>query len=1191
MAHPLVFPLRTYFYPVGNTTPLNLIQDIAPEQSANILLLGCGDPRNIFFTLHCNAFGERTSFPRKLDITCCDIEPAVLARNILLFTLIIDDESSKDRCLWNIFYDIYIDAEVMHVLIQQCQKLVDLAADVSSWHASPYGLLLRACTQHTIFELRRYWSLYERFENLPAGQKIRISRAFSEALNKSEKSAGSSRSAGLFQMFATKCISEHFIRFWSSGVNHYDKNATAQAKLINPTFVYSIAGEGFAVHYGTDAFSSFHLAPAFSDSCGSIESRRDISKERAYAFVRSTFQTWCSTFREVASKDMLRIRFFAGDALALCSLLHCRASFPSTPSTFYATRWKATVLELDSGDYDNSSAYAAPLAFDVIDTSNLVDHLGLLNILAVVSPLLSRTPHSSLYTETLLATGSDPRLGFLELMCGDLTMLSLLFDLVPSSFVSGFNSHSNIHELTAHSLTEYSPQFHERLCWKIISFSEPAIIASMYFEPKQLGEFLFNVYLGMFSDENLSLMRMQSSNKDEAFKQKVLRGNLIHYTRATFAAFLKRVKERVTTDWDLVMDVLLEFIISDRTLLVGSNYFQDLCCQLHLFGVFTIETLRPNYSVLARTRIPGWGNIPPIIFVSLVVPRRKLKVLENLPLEKLGSPLLQFDVYVPGFQTVFFCIQTAFGALSNSSGHNEEPTLVLAEDPDSWAGSADLVVSVAVPAWIFSHKGVEVGLNVRSTTSSFHLTSILGFDLHIFRTPVTDKTHVFFTRSRPNAQNKPQGVCILPSRPCIESKTNHTIVRLDASCQCVAEMSTKAFITDPAEQAVLDGPSRVPVVPQQTSACRVTLRFGSVEHFVQFPFPINGNRTRLKIARKSHYIEVIAFPSGHNSPFFSGINVNKFPVLLHGSSPVVWNLHRLYLNRLPVVDLDKDNSLWLKGHLSFAASEYERGVISGGEDPRRSKPLTDVKETLQGMFVQFTEIQGGPRISVFVLKDPVEGGGIYAALFLSSLRLDLSSHSIVLDGYVLPITKTLPKDVLQDLANLGMSVSQVMAVGQEMRAWKQLIPALVERCRQTWMHQDDCEYIKTGRVPLSYAIGENVICHCGQGRDVEGMLRKKEWKRFAPFSTRIAISPLYAVSYMDSVVGNLFRKNDRKAGAEEASKKLGELSLSESHGEGCRKCGSNGQLLACGRCKKVKYCSKKCQQDDWKTHKRLCHQS
>jgi hypothetical protein len=42
----------TFFYRFGNTPATCLRQDLPPEQKADILLLGCGDARNILFTTY-----------------------------------------------------------------------------------------------------------------------------------------------------------------------------------------------------------------------------------------------------------------------------------------------------------------------------------------------------------------------------------------------------------------------------------------------------------------------------------------------------------------------------------------------------------------------------------------------------------------------------------------------------------------------------------------------------------------------------------------------------------------------------------------------------------------------------------------------------------------------------------------------------------------------------------------------------------------------------------------------------------------------------------------------------------------------------------------------------------------------------------------------------------------------------------
>ena len=52
MGHPLAWPKKTYFFPIGATHPRHLSNStvLAPEYTADVLLLGCGGPRSILYT-------------------------------------------------------------------------------------------------------------------------------------------------------------------------------------------------------------------------------------------------------------------------------------------------------------------------------------------------------------------------------------------------------------------------------------------------------------------------------------------------------------------------------------------------------------------------------------------------------------------------------------------------------------------------------------------------------------------------------------------------------------------------------------------------------------------------------------------------------------------------------------------------------------------------------------------------------------------------------------------------------------------------------------------------------------------------------------------------------------------------------------------------------------------------------------
>lgn len=48
----VLWPGSTFFYPIGNTSAVDLTDTLTPEEKADVLLLGCGDPRNILFTVY-----------------------------------------------------------------------------------------------------------------------------------------------------------------------------------------------------------------------------------------------------------------------------------------------------------------------------------------------------------------------------------------------------------------------------------------------------------------------------------------------------------------------------------------------------------------------------------------------------------------------------------------------------------------------------------------------------------------------------------------------------------------------------------------------------------------------------------------------------------------------------------------------------------------------------------------------------------------------------------------------------------------------------------------------------------------------------------------------------------------------------------------------------------------------------------
>jgi hypothetical protein len=290
-----------------------------------------------------------------------------------------------------------------------------------------------------------------------------------------------------------------------------------------------------------------------------------------------------------------------------------------------------------------------------------------------------------------------------------------------------------------------------------------------------------------------------------------------------------------------------------------------------------------------------------------------------------------------------------------------------------------------------------------------------------------------------------------------------------------------------------------------------------------------------------------------------GMKLNPFPVIGINRVLTPWSIHRLNLSRLPILHSNAkhaDTGTWLNIHVGSMMSTRERALRKKYENDA----LTLIKDTLHIIFVRSSGIQGGAPRRLFGLADKATNN-CNTIFFISDLRFDLHSHTIVCDGYVLPLTKKLMLKIESSLTNLMRKEHMVNITANEcgMRAWKQLLPALAERCRTSWKHGENCEYESHGKIPLAEEMEMDPLCSCGRGKNVEGMSKVDLWSKFAPYVTRVALSPLFAVSYLETVI------------RDPASCR-------------CFVCRVQGKpkLMTCTVCKKVRYCSRGCQRRDWK---------
>ncbi|KAH7314010.1 hypothetical protein B0J17DRAFT_773410 [Rhizoctonia solani] len=1151
MAYPLYWLGRQSFHPIGNTPAVSLTQDLSPEQPvAEILLLGCGDPRSILFTIYSDltVAGDE----RKFDITCCDIEPAVLARNILLFAL-LDQNKDVDR-LWEIFYHFKIDDRALNIITRQSQELYECAQSAETWSQSRFGPFIKMVDTKTLGELRRSWKNWADYSNLHAARKAKILKTqVSYAKSQPQASAlaaGPSRSAGMLWPQAMIPVSDLFRKYWETGTTFSRAEDIRSATNLNPTFLYSLSGEGFNTHYGMFP-QGFHLisayAPITSDPAGPIPSTDsppiNVSKQQ--------FAAWCKASQNTRAADKIIMRFFAGDALALCHALYILQVTENPSTNIFAGAYRTNQIHL--GEHVSTDG---PTSFHVIDTSNLADTISILNLLIATEGLL-KEQHSVLYTETLIPSGQDATKSFPDRFCTDVPTIAMLLGLTPPS------------------------QYHERVTWSSPSGGDKHASnteCTVSFDAVTMARVLYGVYDKMFANEKLSNLMASRSPAG------ILEMSNVHFLRETVAMLFRAVQRRVhITDgnWITVVGIFFQMSMADGERIIESNSYQDNYLQFHLYGLFTGMPLKPNWftnpTIRVTPRLPLFDEwkvetIPPVVCVVLTAPRRSLQVLFASDPDKVRNPTLQACVRVEvSHDNTFSATHAIWGKCVTQPGSDR---VVIEEGSRD---TSDLVVSFWASSYALEHIGTKVYLFLKQTPVALQFNSKLGEHLNVFGTDIMDKAHVKVLPYRPTLEDEP------PQGPPSEYNPPLPALSLNCTCQATITKSSSYFIDTLAVRFNVESPEEKDellagaiVSTRQISPCTLQLQVGAHMHLITYPYPVDGTLNKLRIARKSQYVEVIvpvSTPTDSAGYFF-----DPFPIIQKGAY-TPWNVHHLNLDRLPVLGVSTPSKIdWLNPLCALQCSEREKAIRNGPETQQRFEvnALVNVKDTIHAITMNYSGLQGY-KTRAMGLSDDVTGDGIYAILLVGGIRLDTASFTIAIDAAVVPLSRLRMPQMMTAVENLhkARNLVKINTIGHEVTAWKRLMPAFVERCRN-WSHKLKCEYIKKEQIPLSTAMDLNPICTCGQGIGFgTPEWEVPEWKDLLPFATRAALCPIFSLPYIERVAGSLMESSNGGA-----AKPIGV----------CWACNGPGKpnLSACGRCKQARYCSVECQRQHWKAHKKDC---
>ena len=973
----------------------------------------------------------------------------------------------------------------------------------------------------------------------------------------------------------------------------YWKDGTVTPKaegvsLPNPMFA-GLVSSTEVLHYGTDPVLGFHLATAYAPLAdGSPLKPKDVqSGFKAAAAAKVQFSEWVSALRNLLAKGSV-VRFIVSDVFSFCHTLQHATLSDSQCANLFRRQFDIQPLKLDAGAYGKGKK--APMAFDMIDTSNLSDHVGALNILIATAPLLKEKPWATVYTEMLIKREGSQREAFGSLLCGHAATMSLLLGVSPVQFWTNAKAESHADEvfigLMAKSDSISESQIHSRLAWKRDDQFSGQLNGrgSLHIEPQALSRVLFGVYLDMFKGERL----------DESFhRMNMRRRAYCNFHRGSFAVLLQFVKHRVTTDWEVVCRELLDKIATDRNLGMSSNYIQELCAHLYMLGVVAEPWVLNHASQRPETGVlKGWVNIPPVVAVTVLIPRETiLHLYTGSRQAEMAAPTLVGSLKSgPGassqWHNMYGDVHITFGNIKATGSRNSDDLqLSIEQDHLGWEGSSPLVASFYAPAASLQvePKKTLVGLYVTPTAQNMMMyMSVLGRDMCLFETGVLEESKIYVSRLLPGQVDYPvycggiRSLRDVTEGPHGDTKTK-MIADIPASESHIGTLTGHLdIILEKGRKLLKDKATSIEL--RQTNPFIIDIVFGKdvLSYSLRFPVPVTKEGTRTRIARTSGYIEVIA-PLA--DPVSSECLADfVFPTTLASSGlPTALNAPHINLDNLPILDIEKKKDMkWLTTLVSLHFSRREKTRRDSSDQAGISDdPRVNFKESVFTMFMLASGLQGG-QTGLFAINHP-ERGGIHMLFLVSAIRLDGDTASVVLDAAAIPLTIDLitsgrMEDFLLMLRSL--ECSSISVDDAELALWKKALPSLVERCR-TWSHRAGCEYKKKGAtVPLSVEDGKQLLCSCGNGKLPSGFVGLPEWDKAAPNAVRVAISPTFAVPFVEDVADT---SAFGPAVAEDRCQMCGKARAAD-----------GGSLKRCQRCHEAKYCSAECQKKDWKTHRMEC---
>lgn len=291
-------------------------------------------------------------------------------------------------------------------------------------------------------------------------------------------------------------------------------------------------------------------------------------------------------------------------------------------------------------------------------------------------------------------------------------------------------------------------------------------------------------------------------------------------------------------------------------------------------------------------------------------------------------------------------------------------------------GISRLVISCPVPAFgLLIGPGDRIRVSLMIKTSPETVAAFrqhLGLRLQVFETTLKNDGKVYICRDAPRLSFR-DSIAVQHRGVQVNSKRDKSLSRLTIKMKLdFATSHLHQHLDFPhgsPESEILSAGCVVRVV--EASPSTVTLHIGDrIAKTVYFPFHVQGSQSKVRVARKSSWVE-IDVPI-HTAPLPDKFDSWTRSLLSREGPAVLWSIPKINLAIQPEIKFPpKADSTWVKTFLGSTLSDSERPLQYSGQATTTS-PKYDLKQSLGTMYASFVRLHPQPPSGLRVFELIVE---------------------------------------------------------------------------------------------------------------------------------------------------------------------------------------------------------------------------